>query len=227
MNFIENIRILRKVMRKELGAFSKNYHSVLLDDKEIIIYKKNPWRKRDLNDINTKIAIYEDCVKEWFLNIADKLKNDNESGFVILQIAISYIEGNQQYRDGKPSEKSSKKCFRKGFRRIFFEHIPKKPSNKLLDHFYDQARCGLFHDGITKEWVVINAKFPFAINLIDNQDIHSILINPHKFLDIIKMDFGQYISELKRGRDTKLKENFKKLLDIRKNTITQPAYQNY
>ena len=49
----------------------------------------------DYNNIETKILIYEDRVKEWFLKIGVKLKQDNEAGFVILQIATSYIEGNQ------------------------------------------------------------------------------------------------------------------------------------
>lgn len=84
------------------------------------------------NQLDTKILVYEDMVKTWFLEVGKylSLKNKvklngeefstNEAGFVILQIAISYIEGNQQYREGKSSfPRDSENFFITGFRRIF------------------------------------------------------------------------------------------------------------
>ena len=43
--------------------------------------------------------------------IADELKENGSAGFVVLQLAVSYIEGNQQFREGESSENKSKKFF--------------------------------------------------------------------------------------------------------------------
>ena len=51
-------------------------------------------------DLNTKILIYEDRQKTWFFEIADCLKLMNEAGFILLMIGISYLEANQQFREG-------------------------------------------------------------------------------------------------------------------------------
>ena len=158
----------------------------------------------DPNDINTKISVYEDRVKEWFFNIAEKLKSDNETGFVILQIGLSYIEGNQQYRLGKPSHRDSRLFFKNAMKRIFPEISQIKDIDVILDKFYDQVRCGLFHDGMTKSLVTISGEFNLPLE-IANGDIK---VNPHKFLDRIIEDLSNYISDLKDVNNTELIKNF-------------------
>lgn len=158
----------------------------------------------DPNDINTKISVYEDRVKEWFLNIAERLKIDNEAGFVILQIAIGYIEGNQQYREGKSSHRKSGEFFREAMKRIFPEIKQIKNVDTILGNFYDQVRCGLFHDGMTKRGVTISGEFGTPVCIFSND----IKINPHKFLDRISEDLKKYISELKDKNNKELRRNF-------------------
>jgi hypothetical protein len=155
----------------------------------------------DPNDLDVKILIYEDQVKAWFLEIAKRLKQDNEAGFTILQIAVSYIEGNQQYREGKLSYGNSQSFFIKGMRRIFDkENVPKT----VLSFFYDQVRCGLFHDGITKKNVLISCELPDPVRNINGK----IMINPHKFLDKIKEDFDNYVNQLKNKENIESRTNF-------------------
>lgn len=188
-----------------MTALSKNYYVTPPDVTVVRSHVSND--TLDLSDIKTKILIYEDRVKTWFLEIAESLKKDNEAGFVILSIAIAYIEGNQQFRDGKSSHNQSKKFFIKGMRRIFDKaNVPES----ILKSYYDQIRCGLFHDGMTKKNVVISGEFPNPINYIGNQNGQGglIKINPHKFLDKIKEDFEEYVSQLKDGSVPEIVRNF-------------------
>jgi hypothetical protein len=154
---------------KNMVAISKHFE---------IKRKGSKWRydrrnnqKYDRNDINTKIMIYEDMVKTWFLDVAKYLTirnkvnlsynedfDTNEAGFVILQIAISYIEGNQQYRKGRSSRSNSSNFFNECLRRIF--SLKGKPVN-----FYQQVRCGLFHDGMTRKFVMIDGKYNEPIEI--------------------------------------------------------------
>ena len=185
-------------------AISKNYHML----SGLIYNKRNSIEGLNLNDIDTKIKIYEDRVKEWFLEIADRLKRDNEAGFVILSIAVSYIEGNQQFREGKGSNGRSQEFFIRGMRRIFNKiNVPER----ILKDYYKQIRCGLFHDGITKENVIISGEFQDPLRHING----IIRINPHKFLDKVKEDFRNYIIELENNKT--LLDNFEKRFNLEKN----------
>lgn len=190
-----------------MTAISKNYY---INHPNVTLVRKHGSNETlDLNDTKTKILIYEDRVKEWFLEIGERLKKNNEAGFVILSIAISYIEGNQQFREGKSSHKQSKKFFINGMRRIFDKaDVPEV----ILKSYYEQIRCGLFHNGMTKKNVTISGEFQNPISYTRSQDGQNgvIRINPHKFLDKIRKDFDSYISGLKSGQDTKLIENFEK-----------------
>ncbi len=175
-------------------------------------------RGLDPNNIDNQIKFYEDRVNGWFLEIAKKLsEEDNDAGFVILSLAIAYIEGNQQYREGKLSHKNSKKFFIKGMRRIFDKE---NVAQNILEDFYDQVRCGLFHDAITKKNVSISGMYQNPVRNINGK----IMINPHRFLDKIIEDFKNYIYLL--STDNVLKENFKKRLEEEKNETANKIQTN-
>lgn len=170
----------------------------------------------DIDDLNVKILVYEDQVKTWFFDVAnylrmntekeirlptDRLFCTNEAGFIILQIAISYIEGNQQYRNGELSHGNSKPIFIKGMKRIFNKENVR---GSVLSYFYDQVRCGLFHEGITKKNVEISASFDFPVRSLNGK----IDINPYRFLDAVQSDFEKYCTELKDPNQTDQRTNF-------------------
>ena len=202
-------------------AISKNFYKKHKNDNYIYDHRdKKVKLDLDLRLLDTRILVYEDMVKTWFLQVAKYLclknkvrinKNGefdtNEAGFVILQIATSYIEGNQQYREGKSSNRNSMNMFRRGIKRIF----NLKHKNNLIDKLYEQVRCGLFHDGMTRKLVTIDGNYKKSI-ILSNK---SIKINPYKFLNKIEDDFDNYILELKDTKNTKLKRNFENFLKTR------------
>lgn len=200
-------------------AISKNFYKKHRNDNYIYDHR-NKNIKLNLRLLDTRILVYEDMVKTWFLQVAKYLslknkvkinKNEefdtNEAGFVILQIATSYIEGNQQYREGKSGNRGSMDTFRRGIKRIF----NLKHKNSLIDKFYEQVRCGLFHDGMTRKLVTIDGNYKKSITLSDK----SIKINPYKFLSKIEEDFDNYISDLKDTKNAKLRQNFENFLKVR------------
>ncbi|MCK4552981.1 hypothetical protein KAT80_02150 [Candidatus Pacearchaeota archaeon] len=169
---------------------------------EVVVNKYN-------NDLNTKIAVYQDRVNGWFLDIAELLKDEFHSGFVILMICMSQLEGIEQFRRGKKTNFSeSKEVIKDSLRRIFT--IPSQ-HEKALEILVNDVRHGLFHDGMVRKKILINSDLANAILL--GVDGESILINPHLFLTALKIDFDKYITHLTDSVNVDLRKNFETLWD--------------
>ena len=170
------------------------------DGNPIVFDEKNN-TNLDPNNINDKITIYERQVNEWFLNRASALLKKEDNGFIVLMIAISYIEGVEEYRQGQVSNHQSKEFFRSGMRRIYGLNV----EDVTLNDFYDQVRCGLFHSGMTRHKVIINNTFE---NIIDFTEHNAIKINPKKFLKKIQEDFDGYILTLREQNNNTERNRF-------------------
>lgn len=155
------------------------------------------------HNIEDKIRIFERQVKGWFLERASNFLGEENNGFVILMIATAYIEGVEQYRQGQPSNGSSRAFFKEGVKRIF--QVDSSNYNKL-DGFYSELRCGLFHNGMTGPYIRIHSKI--NDKPIDFSDRKIIKINQKLFLEKVKEDFEQYLADLKNTKKTELRNNF-------------------
>lgn len=159
------------------------------------------------DDVNDKITIYERQVKGWFLNRASKFLRGDNNGFIILMLSIAYIEGVEQYMRGESSETTrtqrgrSKEFFREGMRRIF----NLRETDEILNDFYSQVRCGLFHTGMTQNKVIINRTFQEPINFSEQDTIK---INPKMFLSQVRIDFNAYIKSLRNPNNRTERYNF-------------------
>ena len=151
--------------------------------------------------------IFEDRVKEWFINIAEELKKNNEAGYVILMICIQYVESMIQFKKGEDSSGKSGEFFKDGIKDIFPEI-----EEDLINLLWSSVRCGLFHNGMTDDGIFINAdkENNQEITLFKVKGENKVLINPHKFLDKINEHFKDYITKLKNPENIKLRENFEK-----------------
>jgi hypothetical protein len=148
-----------------------------------------------------KITIYERQVQGWFLEPGTTLlENDYEGNrFIVLMICLSYLEGVQQYREGRSSQPNheSKTFFVKALQRIY-----PSISDQDLRSFYDEARCGLFHNGMVGGRIILNDTFADGLAI----EPFKIKVNPGKLLDAIKSDFRDYILELRS--DTSKRHTF-------------------
>jgi hypothetical protein len=159
-------------------------------------------------NITHKIMIFESQVNGWFLKIASSLLDEENNGFIVLMIATAYIEGIEQCRQGNYSNGKSKIFFRSGIKRIFgLEGLP----DSLLDNFYSELRCGLFHNGMTGPNVRVDSRYVKPIEFLDN---NLIKVNQRLFLDKIKNDFAQYLTKLRDKTETTLRKNFNKIYNF-------------
>lgn len=159
------------------------------------------------NAIDDKIKIYERQVKEWFLNRASRLLKGGDNGFIVLMICISYIEGVQQYIDGRSSNGNSGAVFTQGLNRIFSLNV----ENSKLNDFYRQVRCGLFHNGMSGNQVIISYSYPQPIDFSEN---NTIKINPKILLNEIRKDFSSYIATLKEQTNVTEREKFNRMFSV-------------
>lgn len=154
-------------------------------------------RQLDPRNINHKIEIYERQVKDWFLipatNLA-KYKNENK-GFIVLMVCLSYLEGIEQYRKGQDSNGNSRRFFVSAMERLY----PKGFQNHQLEDFYSQARCGLFHNGMVRGRIIINNGFQKSIEFVGGD----IKVSPSKLLKDIKDDFESYLQELRTDEQSR------------------------
>lgn len=158
----------------------------------------------ELNNLNLnpqdafdKITIYERQVKKWFLAEADKLvryKNDNK-GFIVLMICLSYFEGVEEYKTGQFSNHNSRAFFTRSVDRLY----PGQFSQNQLGELYGQARCGLFHNGMVRGQIIIRNNFISSIEF-ENQRIK---INPKKLLKDITNDFENFIALLRQDENAR------------------------
>ncbi len=158
--------------------------------------------------IEDKIYIYERQVQEWFLIRAVSLIRRKQNDFVALMIAVAYIEGSEQYRRGETSNGRSKRFFRYGFQRIF--HMSESDSNNI-DRLYDHLRCGLFHNGMSGDMVVLNRKLKKPVEFSARGTID---INPRLFVETVSQDFTSYLAELRDASNVQLRNRFNSMFDV-------------
>ena len=165
-----------------------------------------------IGNVIDKIRIYQRQVESWFLKPAKKLvkaqKENNYNGFIVLMICLSYIEGIEQYRQGRDSRGHSKEFFIQGLKRLYPNQFGDRDDRNLIN-LYRDARCGLFHNGMVEGTILINSNFPKSIKFETNSDIK---INHKSFLRDIEQDFKKYITELTSNED--LKRNFDSMFSV-------------
>lgn len=171
------------------------------DEHKLVIKVESSDERFDPQKIEDKITIFESQVNGWFLIPAYDLLQKQNCGFVILMVATAYIEEVEQYRRGKSSNRKSKKFFDFGIKRIF--GIDRRKSD-----FYHELRCGLFHNGMTGPGIRISTSYYEPITFADGGVIN---INQKMFLEKVKLDFANYLEDLRNPEKTKLRDNFNKM----------------
>jgi hypothetical protein len=165
-------------------------------------------------NINDKILIYERQVKEWFIKPAELLLEtlgEAGSAFIILSVCLSYLEGIQQYIEGKSSTQKSKDFFIKSFQRVY---ATAGLDEKAVRDVYDEARCGLFHDGMTRSRIVYNLNQDVSFRKTDDGWQEMYEFRPRLCLEGMKADFNSFIKELQDHNNITRRYRFGGLYDI-------------
>lgn len=170
----------------------------------------NP-RNLDVSSIDDKIIIYERQVKDWFLSPAQNISSDMDKRFLVLMVICSYVEGFiQNYRGEVSTGKTSKPMFVEGFKLIFGDF-----SDSDIEAFYKHARCGLFHDGMTKSKILLYSGFDDLENQSFNfSDPDVIRVYQEVAIRVINKHFEDYLNDLKNPENTELRKNFSKIFKV-------------
>ena len=164
--------------------------------------------------IESKIALYEERIRGWFHDPARILEKRSEHcGFILLMVAIAYIEGHAIFLKGESSQNRSREFFRIGFREVFNCTMP----DKVIDEIYAQVRCGLFHHGSTSGKVILSGAYKVPISVRTEKDTDSvaaIYVNPHLVLDAVQLHLSKYVGRLRDSKETELRENFERALEL-------------
>lgn len=196
-------------------ALSPKYHKAYQKPNIVFTFNKKEDGSIEIldafeEDFSGKVRIYEDRVKGWFLNFAKELSKRAHSGFVVLMLCVSYLEGNQQFREGKESKNQSGEMIKKAISRMM--KIP-KANEKLFDLFIKEVRCGLFHDGMTRKHILIKDDISHAILIDEKNEI--LIISPSKLLELVEIDLELYIRDLTNTSNKQVRENFEKFWKLK------------
>lgn len=159
------------------------------------------------SNIEDKIIIYERQVNDWFLKPAQRFLRGENNGFIVLMICLSYFEGVEQYKQGTNSRNQSKAFFIQAIENIYHDRY----SNYELEDLYKQARCGLFHNGMTDGKIIIGNDFP---NAMDFSEHNAIKINLKILLKDIKENFNSYIKNLRNEENTEIRHKFNEMFSV-------------
>lgn len=190
-----------KRIRKEQIYIAPSIIGYIQENGNYYVFDEIERTELNPENILDKIKIYERQVKGWFLEptlrmVRYKPKN---KGFLVLMSCLSYFEGVEQYRIGTPSNGNAQRTFINAINRMY----PELFNDLEIRRLYIQARCGLFHDGMTKGQIIINSTYENSIEITNND----IKINPKKLLQDITNDFETYLAELRNDVDARNRFN--------------------
>ena len=171
------------------------------------------------------VDVFEDRMRIWFLNPAERLLDLTHCQIAAVALLISYFEGIAIYLSGEDSKNRSFEFFANGFSKVFFvDHDGGRSFRTIARAIYDQARCGFAHDGMFRNRVFFSAvpKLPILVTYRRkngvpdlSSEIQSIVINPFRFLDSIRIHFESYVKSLRKGSEGRLKESFLKAVELK------------
>lgn len=192
------------VAHQMLGEYD-GHNAIAIDEKS----------KRRFNPglLDNKILIYQRQVEGWFLAPAREIYTSikEQASFVILSICFAYLEGVQQYIDGKSSKDASKTFFRDSFNRTFGSC---GLTSTQIYGLYDQGRCGLFHDGMTRTQVIYDMSLgqAFAVRHNGSQDLFH--FHPAHVLQSVEKDFADCIAILNDPNNNEYRKRFDSMFSV-------------
>jgi len=177
------------------------------------------------------LDVFEDRIRNWFLMPSKRLLEITHCQIAAVALLIAYFEGIEIYLSGEDSKNRSFEFFTAGFSKVFsFQNEDPDAPKIIARAIYDQARCGFAHDGMFRNRLFfsdvpsdpLNVTFPKKNGVLDLTQVESIIINPFRFYESIKIHFERYLSCLRDGSDTTMKNAFEATVKL-KWALDEPA----
>lgn len=162
-------------------------------------------------DWQTAVTIFEDRIREQFLNIADAIEDMPFAGFAVMALDCLLIETLNQFYHGV--SETPRRCG-EGY---FVEFLTRPPFKDDFDDnkakkFYDHVRNDILHQAETKENTRIRTDSePPIVQL--TPDEKGLIINRKKFHQKLKDAFEQYVRDLRGPKNSQIREHFRRKMD--------------
>jgi hypothetical protein len=171
------------------------------------------------------VNVFEDRTRNWFFLPVSKLLDIPNCEIAAVALLVNYFEGIEIYLTGEDSKNRSAEFFARGFGRVFtIQGQDPGFSRKIAAAIYNQARCGFAHDGMFRNRVFFSRVRPDPIlvtwprkNGVFNRsaEAESIVINPPRFYDSIKIHFDSYVKKLREAADAQVKRAFENAVSLK------------
>lgn len=173
-------------------------------------YKDTDFSK--ILSLDDKIAIFEDRVKGWQLNIAKKCAEIPHSGFAVLHIVISYVEAIAKYQAGFVQNRKSRDYFQQGLLEMIpdLKNYSEQDQKEIAKKLYYGVRCGLYHGGMISKGVFITGEINTSVVFFKEMGLY---IHPNRLVDLALVHFDKYVEQLKDLKNSELRKNFEKRFD--------------
>lgn len=156
-----------------------------------------------------KIRLFEEQIQGWTLNVLKEIKTKvGHSDFAMLSVMMAYFENIQKFKEGYDKAGKSEVFFTEGLKWVYPKFKGHKDADTLTKVVYEQARCGMYHVGLTGTKIILDCSISSGIGIVRG----NIKICPGKLVEDIQNHFDQYIKDLKNPLNTILRTNFEKRL---------------
>ncbi len=158
----------------------------------------------------TAIDIFEDRIKNRFLDIVTGIENMPDSGFAVMALDCLLIETLEQSRKGEPETpwKQGKQYFVDFLTQMDFEGFDKDKAGK----FYDYIRNGILHQAEIKGSSRMRTDTDLPV-LQFAPDGDGLIINRKKFHQKLKQVFENYVIALRNPINQSERDHLQKKLD--------------
>jgi hypothetical protein len=182
--------------------------------------------------VDDKIRVFEDQIRGWKLDIAEEaLANNGHAGFAVLDIVTSYFELIGLCIEGRGKKKRVPKrgggtkqakwgsgdYFRAGMQHVFprLKQAPTPLLERVLAAFYKDVRCGLYHQAMTRNGVLLSGAFNSPIRFRTAKAGTLILINPKRLVEALKNHLRAYVRQISNAANVDDRARFEDVFDSR------------
>jgi hypothetical protein len=168
------------------------------------------------------VDVFEDRIRNWFLMPAERLLEIPHCQIAAVSILITYFEGIAVYLSGKDSKNKSFEFFEQGFSKVF--SIQDRNALRIVARaVYDQARCGFAHDGMFRNRLFFSdvpskaliVSLPKKDSVLNLSHIESIVINPNRFCESIRIHFEGFLKRLRGGSERHVRQAFEAAVKLK------------
>jgi hypothetical protein len=206
------------------------------------LYLSPKYRESHFNyiySLDDKINIFEDQIYGWTLNIAEVMvagKTDDKDNYLIepiaqseqaaLNLVLSYFEmiGHFKLGVGRPisQQELSKAAFTAGLKDVFQGFVETNPSFKeIVDIFYTEGRCGLYHlNQMGGRFVIaIDPNFVWRYSEYDfmavdrSKKTPTVSCNIRNLVALLKQHFSNFMGEVKNPANATMRAYFETWFD--------------